>query len=486
MADETEVAPHERWARFRFSVIGPLLAAPPERGELGAALRELAARTWRHPIQEGAVRFGVKTLERWYYQACHAPRDPVAALRRRVRKDAGRQHSLSAELRQALHAQHRDHPGWSAKLHADNLVAWAKTHPELGPVPSYATLRRYLRAQGLERVRRGLRRDTPGTQAARARLEQREVRSFESAHVHGLWHLDYHHGSLPVLTDQGRWERPLLLGVLDDCSRLVCHAQWYLQETAQTLVHGLSQALMKRGLPRALMSDNGSAMLAEEVREGLLVLGIVHAPTLPYSPYQNAKQEVWWGQVEGRLLAMLEGVKALTLAQLNQATLAWVEQEYQRSVHRELGVSPLERFLKGPDVGRPCPDGEALRRAFRMTVTRTQRKSDGTLQLGGQRFEIPSRFATLTRVQVRYARWDLGRVDLVDVRTGTVLAPLYPLDKTRNATGLRRTREMTSLPLVPSPPKTSEIAPLLQELLAEHAATGLPPAYVPLPWEDET
>jgi transposase InsO family protein len=409
----------------------------------------------------------------------------VAALRRRVRKDAGRQRSLSAELRQALHAQHRDHPGWSAKLHADNLVAWAKTHPELGPVPSYATLRRYLRAQGLERVRRGLRRDTPGTQAARARLEQREVRSFESAHVHGLWHLDYHHGSLPVLTDAGRWESPVLLGVLDDCSRLVGHAQWYLQETAQTLVHGLSQAFMKRGLPRALMTDNGPAMLAEEVREGLLILGIVHSPTLPYSPYQNAKQEVWWAQVEGRLLAMLEGVRALTLAQLNGATQAWVEQEYHRSVHRELGASPLERFLKGPDVGRPCPEGEVVRRAFRMTVTRMQRKSDGTLQLGGQRFEIPSRFATLERVHVRYARWDLGRVDLIDPRTGAILAPLYPLDKVRNAAGLRRAREHTPLAAEPSPSQTAEMAPLLKKLLAEHAATGLPPAFVPLTSEDD-
>jgi len=41
-----------------------------------------------------------------------------------------------------------------------------------------------------------------------------------------------------------------LLGVIDDRSRLVCHLQWYLDETAQSLVHGLSQAFMKRGLPR--------------------------------------------------------------------------------------------------------------------------------------------------------------------------------------------------------------------------------------------
>ena len=35
---------------------------------------------------------------------------------------------------------------------------------------------------------------------------------------------------------------------------------------------------------------------------------------------QNGKQEAFWGQVEGRLLPMLEGVADLTLDQLNDAS----------------------------------------------------------------------------------------------------------------------------------------------------------------------
>ena len=62
------------------------------------------------------------------------------------------------------------------------------------------------------------------------------------------------------------------------------HLQWYLAETAEVFVHGLCQALMKRGLPRALMTDNGSPMMAGEVQEGLHRLGIVHAPTMAYAP----------------------------------------------------------------------------------------------------------------------------------------------------------------------------------------------------------
>ena len=95
------------------------------------------------------------------------------------------------------------------------------------------------------------------------------MRSFELAHVNALWHADFHVGSRRVLGHDGRWHRVHLLGILDDCSRLGCHVQWYLTEDAERLVHGLSQALQKRGVPRALMTDRGSAETAAELTEGL-------------------------------------------------------------------------------------------------------------------------------------------------------------------------------------------------------------------------
>jgi hypothetical protein len=193
-----------------------------------------------------------------------------------------------------------------------------------------------------------------------------------------------------VVTASGEWVKPLLLGVLDDRSRLACHVQWYLDETAESLIHGLSQALQKRLLPRMLMTDNGSAMVAAETTQGLSRLGVVHETTLPHSPYQNGKQESFWGQVEGRLLAMLENCRDLTLAILNEATQAWVELEYNRKIHSEIGETPLARYLQGPDVGRESPSSDALRIAFSAEELRTQRRSDGTVSIEGRRFEIPS------------------------------------------------------------------------------------------------
>ena len=57
------------WARFRFSVVGSLLSSPLPRGELKAALRALAAKTWTHPVSGREVRFAAVTIERWYYTA---------------------------------------------------------------------------------------------------------------------------------------------------------------------------------------------------------------------------------------------------------------------------------------------------------------------------------------------------------------------------------------------------------------------------------
>ena len=315
----------------------------------------------------------------------------------------------------------------------DNLQTVVRGNASLGSLPSYATICRYMKAKGLLRQRR--RRHGPGETES---FVARERRSFEVDHVHGLWHFDFHEGSRPLLLPDGTWIKPKLCGVIDDHSRLCCHAQWYLDESTESLVHCLCQAILKRGLPRAMLSDNGAAMLAAETIEGFARLGILVHHTLPYSPEQNAKQENFWARVEGRLIAMLEGEPELTLALLNQSTQAWVEQEYHREKHSEIGTTPLDRYLHGKNVGRESPSTEALRRAFRMQVSRVQRRSDGTVTVEGVRFEVPARYRTLTQLILRVARWDLSQLDLVDPREGRHLCTLLPIDKSKNADAQRR------------------------------------------------
>jgi hypothetical protein len=302
------------------------------------------------------------------------------------------------------------------------------------------------------------------------------VRSFEVEYVGGLWHLDFHHASRQIRTEQGELITPLALCVIDDHSRLCCHLQWYWWEDTRALVHGFTQALLKRGLPRSLMTDNGSAMTSAEFTQGLSRLGIIHETTLPYSPYQNAKQESFWGTLEGRMMAMLEGKRDLTLEELNAVTQAWVEMEYNRKIHSETKQSPVDRFLHGNSVLRAAPETSVITLSFRRDESRTQRRSDGTISILGKRFEIPNAFKPLSRITIRYAEWDLRQVHLVDPRTQATLAPLHPLDRRKNAEGLRR--KMPSDGTTPTAGVEPPMPPLLQKLMSEYAASGLPPAYI--------
>lgn len=462
-----------RWARMRFSIIGQLLASPPDHGELADSIAKLASKTWIHPTTGEVFSYKAKTIERLYYQARDTD-DPVRALERKVPKHAGTHPSVSPALAAAIEEQYGEHPGFSYQLHYDNLVVIAKKTPSMDPMPRYATVRRFMKDHGFVPKKR--RRHGKGSANE---VVARETRSFEVAYTNALWHYDFHQGKRPVLTPSGEWKTPYLLGVLDDCSRLCCHAQWYIdKDNTEDLVHGFCQAIQKRKLPRATLCDRGSPMIAAEFQEGLLRLGITQHLTLPYSPEQNAKQEHFWTRIEGRLMPMLEGEPVLTLDLLNAATQAWVEQEYHRTIHGELKKTPLERYLAGPDVGRDSPSSDDLRRAFRMEVSRTQRRSDGTTTAFGVRFEVPSAYRALVNLRIRVARWDLSRVELVDPRTGEHLTTLLPLDKTKNADRARRV--LSQAPSPPSPSKApAGIAPLLRELMAEYAATGLPPAYLP-------
>ena len=144
------------------------MAAPPAPGQLNGAFRALAAKTWRHPVSGLDMRFGASTIERWYYRARRAA-DPVAALKDGLRGDEGGFPSLTLEAIAALTTQYREHPGWTAQLHLDNLRVACKESDS--PVASYATVRRYLRAQGMHRQARPVR-ATEGGIAARDRLEQ--------------------------------------------------------------------------------------------------------------------------------------------------------------------------------------------------------------------------------------------------------------------------------------------------------------------------
>jgi hypothetical protein len=177
-------------------------------------------------------------------------------------------------------------------------------------------------------------------------------------------------------------------------------------------------------------------------------------------------------------MELLRGIDDLKLSFVNQAAQAWVEQDYHRKDHKEIRTTPLQRMLTSAGVSRPVPDSDFLRLVFTRKITRTPRRSDATVVVDGIRYELPVHFAHLPKVILPASSWDKSHMTLVDADTEAVLARLLPQDKTNNASAMRRAIESENSPTVYS---TEQSMPaLLRKWLADYAATGLAPAYLPM------
>ena len=299
METHSSLTKSEHMGQFRLKIIGSLLASPPEKGDLNHQLLQLARKPWLHPLTGETVYYAASTMERWYYKSKKEKISLLKTLRNRQRNDKGNCKALNQAVCDALSKQYSEHDSWSVQLHYDNLLVRIEKEALQASNPSYSSVLRYIRSNGMGRTSKRKGPNSPGAKKAARRLAQREVRSYEVDYVNGLWHLDVHHGSLNVLNGKGEWVKPLLLAIMDDRSRLVCHLQWYYSEDTQCLVHGFCQALQKRALPRSLMTDNGSAMISGEFTRGLLELGIDHKKNTPLFPLPKRQTGDLLGQCGG-------------------------------------------------------------------------------------------------------------------------------------------------------------------------------------------
>ena len=140
----------DRWARLRFAIIGPLLAAPPtSRGELRQALKGLTTKNWTHPGHRGLGPFRFCDLGTLVLCRPKGSGSGRCITPTKNRCDSGRSRRLPACLVSVIKAQYQAHPSWTVQLHYDNLAVQVTADEALGLLPSYGTIRRYMKAPGL-------------------------------------------------------------------------------------------------------------------------------------------------------------------------------------------------------------------------------------------------------------------------------------------------------------------------------------------------
>ncbi len=385
--------PYERnmaIALFRYGLISALLFDPLAAGELEKALRQIASKNYTIPYST-RTKVGISTLRRYlklYNQG------GFAALRPTGRTDKGRPRAFPAEVLAKAIALREEQPARTTTTLTDIL----QRDPELtqAQIPNAHTLASHLRAHGKTRQ---LLAQTPRT-----------YRRFEREHVNSLWQGDMLFGPwLPDPRTPGKKRRAHLFCFIDDHSRLVPHAEFFLEEALPRMERVLKVGILKRGVPAAIYVDNGAVYHATQFAVACASLGIRCIHGAPYSPEGRGKQERFFETVRLQFLPEVEKSALATLEELNQSFWAWLEIVYHQREHSETGQTPLQRYQEGLAQVRPA-DPEIIRTAFLWRELRKVRK-DGCIELQGNTYQVDPVWAG-RQLELRFDPFDLAHLEL--------------------------------------------------------------------------
>lgn len=388
-------------AVFRFGVIADIVGRKLARGEKEKIIREKASCRWEIPFST-RTRISRSTILSWAraYTKAHN----LESLYPEDRKDRGRPRVMDEDTIASLVRLKKERRGMSLPV----LLKEARAR---GILPgrltvSYATIYRIFKLHGVS-----------GSDTAYP-----DRRRFEAELPNDIWQSDCLHG--PRVLHDGKMRKSYLFAFIDDMTRLVPHAEFYLNERIDSYVDAFIKALSKRGLPRKLYVDNGPAFSTQILRHATASLGIALIHSRPYKPEGRGKIERFFRTVRMQLLSTVQD--GLTLEELNRRLGDWADL-YHISRHSATKEAPLDRYGNHLHLIREAP--KHLMDHFRKRVTRKVDR-DRIVSLDGKLYEAPVPLIGAT-VTLLYHDSDPCRVEVIF--NGVSHGMLIPLDVHVNA-----------------------------------------------------
>ena len=212
------------------------------------------------------------------------------------------------------------------------LILESEGKIEMG-VLKRSTLQRYLDKAGYSTSKMKKYLAKPGTAAFR----------FQKKHRMELMQGDVKYG--PTILVDGKETKTYWVCWIDDCTRYITHAEFYVGETTDDILDALRKSIDKAGLPLKIMIDNGPAYRAEDLKKVCARLGIAVNKCKPYSPESKGKQE----RCNRDLDKFIEEARLSdfrSLEELNLYNKVWVSETHNEKGHSALPgrITPRTAF----------------------------------------------------------------------------------------------------------------------------------------------
>ena len=392
-------------AMFRFGVISDLVGTLRlEHGDAEKIIRRQSERTWDIPYSN-RTRIAASTIRNWV-RRYRKSGNQLSSLFPSERSDRGKSRKVDDETILAIVKMKREKPSLPAadlinELHKKDLIT-----PGITLYPS--TVYRILQREGVGRELAG----------------KTDRRRFEAEYPNDIWQSDVMHG--PMVRVDNKMRKSYLIAFIDDHSRLLPQAEFYLNERLVSWLDAFRKALLTRGLPRRLYVDNGSAFRTKHLERICASLGMALIHTPPYTPQGRGKIERFFRSVRSRFLSICPD--NLTLDDINRMFAEWVANNYHTRLHSSTGETPLQRFGRHIELTRTAPAD--LEDHFRKEVRRRVTK-DRTVSINSRLYEAPTKFIG-EQLQLLFHEDRPDRVEIF--YKGTSYGFLVPLDLNLNST----------------------------------------------------
>lgn len=390
----------EEIAVFRYSIIHEFVnGGRLEHGRKEKLLREKTERKWQipHSLKTSISRAAIL---KWIAAYAENGRQ-LSALEPKQRSDWGTVRAIDDETALNLIQLRKELPEVSVPF----FIETARKRSLIAPMvqPGLTTVYRFLHEQNL---------------MSGSRQPPEDRRKFETELPNDIWQSDVLHG--PSVQIGSKTRKSYLIAFIDDNSRLVPHAEFYPAESLKCFLNAFTQALLKRGLPRKLYVDNGSAYRSRQLEYICASLGIALIHARPYKPQGKGKIERFFRTVRSQFLSCFSGT---TLFDLNESLECWLRDKYHQRKHSSTGQPPLARFAAGMQCVRCAPTdlSDHFRTVVRRRVNRdrtiviNRRLYEAPVELVGKQVEVLFHEETHETAEVRWQQKSYGLLTMVDL-----------------------------------------------------------------------
>jgi putative transposase len=380
----------ERWARFRFEVIAELLDKNLDRAERARLRQAILSRTYTRP-DGTSWKIARRTLNSWLSRY---EKGQLKGLENRQDKRLGQMKALDEELLTKAQTLRLAMPSRSIEDIRLHLKYVKKV--DISKV-SASTLNRHLNRIGAVKDKNY--------------SERGSFQNFQKAHINQLWQSDLTDGIyLPDPTGMKEVRQTTLITYIDDASRFCVHGQFYWREDLESLLNCYRTAILGRGRPTTLYSDNGSVYRSNDFGQICRELGITLKHSEKQRPEGKGKQERHYLTLQMRFYKEAKKSGLETIDELNEFFWAWLDECYHKVKHKGTGMTPLERWQMEEEIIERV-SFEEIQAAMQLRTRRMVETKTALIKLNGKRYQA-SRNLAGQRVQVRWPFDDQSHINV--------------------------------------------------------------------------